>query len=93
MTLNEPIDQLQAMAEPFEYSELLDTAAKQQDSLDRLLYIATFVIASYAPSKYRSSRKPFNPLLGQTFELVRPDKNLKFVAEKVVHHPNWTAVR
>lgn len=93
VTLNEPIDQLQAMAEPLEYSDLLDTAAKQKQSLERLLYVALFAIASYAPTKYRSSRKPFNPLLGQTFELVRPDKGIKFIAEKVVHHPNWTVVR
>lgn len=31
--------------------------------------------------------KPFNPLLGETFEYVRPDKNYRFFIEQVSHHP------
>lgn len=62
------------MAETMEYSELLDSAAKAKDSIERLVYITAFAVASYSKYKYRSSRKPFNPLLGETYELVRPDK-------------------
>lgn len=32
-------------------------------------------------------RKPFTPLLGETFELVREDKGYRFVSEKVSHRP------
>jgi hypothetical protein len=32
-------------------------------------------------------RRPFNPLLGETYELVRHDKGLRFLAEKCSHHP------
>lgn len=32
-------------------------------------------------------RKPFNPLLKETFECFRQDMGLEFFAEKVQHHP------
>lgn len=92
VTLNEPLSALQAMAETLEYLDLLDAAGRSKDSMERLLYVTTFAISTYSTVKYRGSRKPFNPLLGETYELVRPEKGLRFVAEKVVHHPNWTAV-
>ena len=34
-------------------------------------------------------KKPFNPLLGETYELV--DKNYRYFAEQVSHHPPITA--
>jgi hypothetical protein len=37
----------------------------------------------------RNVTKPFNPLLGETFELVT--KDFKFIAEQVSHHPPITA--
>lgn len=74
ISLNEPLSQLQTMAEGLEYSELLDQAAKTKDSMERLLLVTVFAISTYSVVKYRSSRKPFNPLLGETYELVRPDK-------------------
>jgi hypothetical protein len=41
------------------------------------------MVSGYAGTFYRSGRKPFNPMLGETFE----DERMKFVAEKVSHHP------
>lgn len=38
----------------------------------------------------RNSTKPFNPLLGETFEYCGP--NFKFLAEQVSHHPPVTAL-
>lgn len=38
---------------------------------------------------YGRTRKPFNPILGETFELVQP--NFRFFAEQVSHHPPITA--
>lgn len=31
--------------------------------------------------------KPFNPLLGETYEYVDANKNFRFFAEQVSHHP------
>lgn len=74
VSLNEPLSGLQSMAESLQYTELLDQAAKMSDSSERLLYVTVFAITTYSKYKYRSSRKPFNPMLGETYELVRPDK-------------------
>lgn len=39
----------------------------------RLLYVAAFAASSYSSTPGRT-RKPFNPLLGETYELVMPEK-------------------
>ncbi|RKP04941.1 Oxysterol-binding protein, partial [Thamnocephalis sphaerospora] len=87
VALNEPINLLQKLCEELEYSELLDRASEQEDSLDRIMYIAAFVVSGYAATQYRSTRKPFNPLHGETYECVRNDKGFRFLAEKVSHNP------
>ncbi|XP_034409087.1 oxysterol-binding protein-related protein 3 isoform X5 [Cyclopterus lumpus] len=89
--LNEPLNTLQRLCEELEYSELLDRAANTQDPFQRMVYIATFVVSGYASSYYRTGGKPFNPLLGETYECDRPDKGLRFVAEQVSHHPPISA--
>lgn len=74
VSMNEPISALESMAESLQYIELLDQAAKMSDSSERLLYVTVFAVTTYAKYKYRNARKPFNPMLGETYELVRPDK-------------------
>ncbi|SCV71683.1 BQ2448_3271 [Microbotryum intermedium] len=87
VSTNEPLSALQRIAEEFEYTELLDKAAAMEDSIERLALVTVFAISGNAGNKYRSSRKPFNPLLGETYECIRPDKGFKFVAEKLSHRP------
>ncbi|KAF2116120.1 Oxysterol-binding protein-domain-containing protein [Lophiotrema nucula] len=90
VTANEPTSLLQRLAEQMEYSELLDAAANANgDNGERLVYIAAFAISSFSNArvKDRAIRKPFNPMLGETYELVREDKGYRFIAEKVVHRP------
>jgi hypothetical protein len=38
-----------------------------------------------------AGHKPFNPLLGATYECIREDKGFKYIAEQVSHHPPVTA--
>nr|PNR27945.1 hypothetical protein PHYPA_028537 [Physcomitrium patens] len=86
---NEPISSLQRCFEDVEYSYLLDRAAeygKRGNSLMRLLYIGAFAVSGYASTEGRTC-KPFNPLLGETYEADYPDKGLRFCSEKVSHHP------
>ncbi|XP_077577517.1 oxysterol-binding protein-related protein 3 isoform X1 [Stigmatopora nigra] len=85
--LNEPLNTLQRLCEELEYSELLDQAADTHDPLERMVFIATFVVSGYASSFYRTGGKPFNPVLGETYECDRPDKGFQFIAEQVSHHP------
>ncbi|TPX62431.1 hypothetical protein SpCBS45565_g07040 [Spizellomyces sp. 'palustris'] len=87
IALNEPLNLLQKLCEELEYCELLDQAASITDPVDRLALIAAFAVSGYASTIHRAGRKPFNPLLGETYECVREDKGFKFVSEKVSHHP------
>ena len=90
VTANEPISALQRFAEALEYSTLLDDAAnKSKSSIERLIYITAFAVSNLSSMrvKERAIRKPFNPMLGETFELVREDRGLRFLAEKVSHRP------
>ena len=89
VSANEPLSLLQRAAEQLEYSTLLDEAAKAPSSSRRLAYVAAFAIStlSIARSKERAIRKPFNPMLGETFELVREDRGFRFLSEKVSHRP------
>ena len=76
--LNEPISMLQKTAESMHYSYLMDKAMAEKDDIKRLLIIACFVLTQYADVVGRV-RKPFNPILGETYELVAP--NFRFVSE------------
>lgn len=89
--LNEPLNALQRLCEELEYSKLLDKAAITEDPFERMIYIATFVVSGYASSYYRTGGKPFNPVLGETYECDRPDKGFRFVGEQVSHHPPISA--
>ncbi|KAK4775122.1 hypothetical protein SAY86_010057 [Trapa natans] len=86
---NEPLSSLQKCFEDLEYSYLLDRAnewGKRGNSLMRILNIAAFAVSGYSSTEGRSC-KPFNPLLGETYEADYPDKGLRFISEKVSHHP------
>ncbi|KAL2136021.1 hypothetical protein VTI74DRAFT_5908 [Chaetomium olivicolor] len=86
VSFNEPTSLLYRCCEDMEYADLLDLAADRTDSVERLLYVAAFAASEYASTIGRVA-KPFNPLLGETFEYVRPDKNYRFFIEQVSHHP------
>ncbi|XP_035826525.1 oxysterol-binding protein-related protein 6 [Aplysia californica] len=91
VTLNEPLSMLQRLCEELEYSELLDKAADYDDPYERMIYVAAYAVSGYASSYYREGHKPFNPLLGETYECIREDKGWRFIAEQVSHHPPVTA--
>jgi hypothetical protein len=54
----------------------------QDNSLMRILSVAAFAVSGYASTDGRGC-KPFNPLLGETYEADYPDKGLRFFSEKV----------
>ncbi|KAL3151264.1 hypothetical protein ABBQ38_013103 [Trebouxia sp. C0009 RCD-2024] len=89
---NEPLSVLQKSMEDLEYADLLNKAAsKPPQSLERMLYVAAFAVSSYSGTNNRFL-KPFNPLLGETFEFEYPEQNWRGLAEKVVHHPTIVAM-
>lgn len=81
---------LQRLAEQFEYSELLDKASETDDSALRMAYIVAFAFSPYSATTNRT-KKPFNPILGETFEYLDEERNFKFLSEQVSHHPPISA--
>ncbi|GAP92522.1 putative oxysterol-binding protein [Rosellinia necatrix] len=86
VSFNEPTSLLYRTGEDMEYAHLLDLAADRTDSIERMLYVAAFAASEFASTIGRVA-KPFNPLLGETFEYARPDKGYRFFIEQVSHHP------
>ncbi|KAI0878047.1 Oxysterol-binding protein-domain-containing protein [Hypoxylon argillaceum] len=86
VSFNEPTSLLYRTGEDMEYAHLLDLAADRADSIERMLYVAAFAASEFASTIGRVA-KPFNPLLGETFEYARPDKGYRFFIEQVSHHP------
>ncbi|XP_051925219.1 oxysterol-binding protein-related protein 7 isoform X2 [Hippocampus zosterae] len=89
--LNEPVNLLQRLCEELEYSQLLDTAGATADPYQRMVYIAAFAISGYSSATFRNRYKPFNPVLGETYECVRDDRGFRFIGEQVCHHPPISA--
>ncbi|KAI1365264.1 Oxysterol-binding protein-domain-containing protein [Xylaria arbuscula] len=86
VSFNEPTSLLYRTGEDMEYAHLLDLAAERTDSIERMLHVAAFAASEFASTIGRVA-KPFNPLLGETFEYARPDKGYRFFIEQVSHHP------
>lgn len=90
VSFNEPTSLVQRLAEDIEYAPLLDTAATYDDSTLRIIYVAAFAASEYASTIDRIA-KPFNPLLGETFEYSHPANNYRLFVEQVSHHPPISA--
>ncbi|KAG6853426.1 hypothetical protein C0991_004539, partial [Blastosporella zonata] len=82
--------QEERMAEDMEFTECLDAAAKEKDPLRRLAFVAAFAMSNYSSTIGRIA-KPFNPMLSETFEYVRFDKEFRYYSEQVSHHPPISA--
>jgi hypothetical protein len=63
---------LQRLTEDYEYADILDMASHCHDSCEQMAYVAAFTVSSYATTSNRTG-KPFNPLLGETYECDRMD--------------------
>ncbi|XP_043967698.1 oxysterol-binding protein 2 isoform X2 [Gambusia affinis] len=87
VNFNEPLSMLQRLTEDLEYHELLDKAACCESSLEQMCLVAAFSVSSYSTTVHRIA-KPFNPLLGETFELDRLEEfGYRSLCEQVSHHP------
>ncbi|XP_076006982.1 oxysterol-binding protein 2 isoform X2 [Genypterus blacodes] len=87
VNFNEPLSMLQRLSEDLEYHELLDKAARCDSSLEQMCLVAAFSVSSYSTTVHRTA-KPFNPLLGETYELDRWEEfGYRSLCEQVSHHP------
>ncbi|KAL0316335.1 UNVERIFIED_CONTAM: Oxysterol-binding protein-related protein 3A [Sesamum radiatum] len=74
--------------ELMEYSYLLDLADECEDPHMRLVYAAAWFVSLYFA--IQRTWKPFNPILGETYEMVNHG-GITFIAEQVSHHPPMSA--
>jgi len=92
VNFNEPISFLQRLTEDMEYGDLLTKASECSTVEESLTYLSAIAVSSYATTSCRTS-KPFNPLLGETFEYDRADDfGWRSFAEQVSHHPPVSAL-
>ena len=72
VNFSEPLSFLQRLTEDNEYAGVLHKAAQCKDSCEQLAYLAAYTVSSYSTTTNRSA-KPFNPLLGETYECDRTE--------------------
>ncbi|CAH8259656.1 unnamed protein product [Arabidopsis lyrata] len=85
----EPMTMLQKMAELMEYSHLVDMADKTEDPYMSMVYASSWAISVYYA--YQRTWKPFNPILGETYEMTNHN-GINFIADlQVCHHPPMSA--
>ncbi|XP_068955907.1 oxysterol-binding protein-related protein 1 isoform X2 [Petaurus breviceps papuanus] len=87
---NEPLSFLQRLTEYMEHTYLIHKASALSDAVERMQCVAAFAVSAVA-SQWERTGKPFNPLLGETYELVRDDLGFRLISEQVSHHPPVSA--
>ncbi|KAK7945605.1 hypothetical protein WMY93_001333 [Mugilogobius chulae] len=87
---NEPLSFLQRLTEYMEHTYLIHRANTTTDSVERMKCVAAFAVSAVA-SQWERTGKPFNPLLGETYELIRDDLGFRWMSEQVSHHPPVSA--
>ncbi|KAM8966778.1 oxysterol-binding protein-related protein 1 isoform 2-T2 [Pelodytes ibericus] len=87
---NEPLSFLQRLSEYMEHTYLIQKANLCSDTVERMQCVAAFAVSAVA-SQWERTGKPFNPLLGETYELVREDLGFRLISEQVSHHPPVSA--
>ncbi|XP_026526130.1 oxysterol-binding protein-related protein 1 isoform X5 [Notechis scutatus] len=87
---NEPLSFLQRLTEYMEHTYLIHKASLLPDPVERMRCVAAFAVSAVA-SQWERTGKPFNPLLGETYELFREDLGFRLISEQVSHHPPISA--
>lgn len=80
----EPRSFLERITDSWAYLDLIEAAANAPDAVERLKYVAGFVIGGLR--RQTSTLKPFNPILGETYQAEYPSGAQVF-AEQTSHHP------
>jgi len=91
VNFSEPLSMLQRLGEDLEYCHLLHQASKLTNAHEQMAYVVAYSVSGYASTISRIG-KPFNPLLGETFEIDRlDDMGFRLICEQVGHHPPCAA--
>lgn len=81
---------LQKLTDPWVYPEMLDRAAAASDPVERMQWVVTWFVAGLQ-HVYQSWKKPFNPLLGETWQATQDGGRCQIYLEQISHHPPISA--
>ncbi|PRW59937.1 Oxysterol-binding 9 [Chlorella sorokiniana] len=85
----EPRSYLQKLTDPWVYPRFLQLAAQSKDPVERLQWVVTYFIAGFHRAFTRWA-KPFNPILGETWQATAADGS-RIYLEQISHHPPISA--
>eukprot|EP00884_Botryococcus_braunii_P015711 jgi/Botrbrau1/2823/Bobra.0125s0032.1 len=85
----EPRSYLEKLTDVWVYPRFLSAAAASSDPVDRLRLVVTWFVAGLQHA-FQSWRKPFNPILGETWQGVMADGS-RIYLEQISHHPPISA--
>ncbi|KAG2435871.1 hypothetical protein HXX76_007066 [Chlamydomonas incerta] len=86
----EPRSYLEKLADVWVYPRYLTAAAQATDPVERMKLVTTWFIAGLHHA-FTNWRKPFNPILGETWQAALSDGTSMFM-EQISHHPPVTAI-
>jgi len=89
VTIFEPRSYLQKLGDPLVFPQIMMKAVHAEDPVCRLKWVTTYFVAGYHRA-FLSLSKPFNPLLGETWQASLSDGTRVFM-EQVSHHPPVSA--
>jgi len=87
--LFEPRSYLERLTDAWVYGPIfLTRAAETTDPVERMKNVITFAISGLSNTGY--PKKPFNPILGETYQATWPD-GTRILSEQSSHHPPVTS--
>ena len=86
LIFNEPITTLQKQCESFKNIKILYESFNEEKTEDKLIYILNYIFSELYENSCRIL-KPFNPILGETFEFYDKKNNFRYFSEHVQHKP------
>jgi len=88
--MNEPQSMLHKTCAFLEYLECVEKAKSTEDKSLRCSYLLSMMFIIYC-NTIGTTKKPFNPLLGETFDYYDEKFKFRLISEQVSHHPPISA--
>ena len=87
--LNEAASATHSGGNVLNYAKILEKANRCTEASRRALHVLSFLVTNVMDIRERN-KKPFNPILGETYERV--NENGRVIVEQVSHHPPINAM-
>ncbi len=85
----EPRSYLQKLCDPLVFTDIMGRAANAASPEERLKWVSAYFVAGYHRA-FLTWSKPFNPILGETWNAALPDGSRAYM-EQISHHPPVSA--